>query len=75
MELSEELLEQYQTRYDAAIKEGQTIEVNEDLPYVDIEHNEDQTYFFQGEGAEDLLKTVPENIWPEVYLLAVSQEW
>jgi hypothetical protein len=55
--------------------EGQTVEINHGLPYVAVERGEDDTYFFQGEEASDLLDDIPDWINEEDFILWSSQGW
>jgi len=71
----EEIVKQYEERYEAEIKAGATIEINHSLPYVAIKMSNGDEYFFQGEEASNLLNEVPDYINEEVYLIASAQNW
>jgi hypothetical protein len=69
--------------YNEAIKRGQTIEVNNTLPYISINNNSDE-YFFQGDEAENFINeynqhiennVLHEDITIENWLLWLSQGW
>jgi len=69
------LVEQYEDRAAAEREAGTTIEINDLIPYVAIEYSNGESYYFQGDEAETLLKEVPDNIHAEDYILAMSQNW
>lgn len=59
---------------------GMFVGINRSLPWVDVnlgkdEHNEDVSYFFQGDEASDLLDEVPDWINEEDYILWIAQGW
>ena len=58
---------------------GMSVEINSSLPWVAVYLNPDDptedTFFFQGEEASDLLDEVPEWINEEDYILWSAQGW
>ena len=57
--------------------EGQYVEINHGLPWVEVNRGCDDTYFFQGEEASDLLDecdAMPE-VSEEDYILWSAQGW
>jgi hypothetical protein len=76
----QQVREMIQETAGAAREEGQTIEINERLPYVAINRGNDSDYFFQGEEAVDLLDEAEAaasvfNVSVEDYLLYSAQGW
>ena len=69
------LVNQYERRAEYERRDGGSIEINRVLPYVAVEMSDGSEYFFQGEEADDLLDTVPNNINEEDFLLAIAQNW
>jgi len=69
------LVNQYEERAAAERDAGTTIEINYGIPYVAIDYPNGESYFFQGDEADDLLNEVPDNINEEDYILAISQNW
>lgn len=57
--------------------EGQTVKINSGLPWVAIKRGEgpENTFFFQGEEAVDLLDSVPDDLNPEDCILWSAQGW
>lgn len=73
-DLPPKLLKQYISRAKKERTRGAKVVVNLRVPYVSVKIG-DQSYFFQGEQAENLLSEVPSNIDTEDYLLAIAQAW
>jgi hypothetical protein len=64
----------------SAREAGQTIEINNNLPYVAIDCNQGDEYFFQGDDAENLLDEAEKasmkfDVSVEDYLLHIVQGW
>lgn len=62
-------------RYNAEISAGATIKINSHIPYVAVTMSDNSEYFFQGEEAEELLNSVPENINEDEFIIAIAQGW
>ena len=76
----DELMAQVTETYKYCIAEGQSVTINHMLPWVEVnrgknEHGDDDTYFFQGEEASDLIDSCPEYLNEEEYILWSAQGW
>lgn len=75
MELSEEMLADYEARAKAERDAGGFIEINSHIPYVSVQMSDGSEYFFQDQEASELLDEVPDNISEEDYVFAIAQGW
>ena len=50
-----QIIESIKDSVSAALKAGQTIEINYGLPYIAIKRGEDDEYFFQGDEAAQMI--------------------
>lgn len=73
-ELPEWLVTQYKEIAAAAEAEGGSVVIDNMLGTVAVTVGDDE-YYFQHSSAADLLDSVPENIAPEDYILALAQNW
>lgn len=62
-------------RYNAEVSAGATIDINPHLPYIALKMSDNSEYYFQGDEAEELLDSVPENIQEEEFIVAIAQDW
>jgi hypothetical protein len=62
-------------RHDAELAAGGAIIINHSLPTVSIFLSDNNSFFFQGDEAAELLETVPDFVNEEVFLLAMAQGW
>ena len=69
------LVKQYERRAEAERDAGTEVDINENIPYIAVDFANGQNYYFQGHEAEELLNEVPDNLDPEDYILAISQNW
>jgi len=72
--LRERIKADYERMAEAARRQGMYVHIS-DYGYVSIYIDEDESYFLQGNEAQDLLSAVPSNIAPEDYILAIAQGW
>ena len=75
MKIPKWLIKQYEERFTNERNAGSEISIDAGLPSVSIEMRNGESYYFQEHDADSLLGTVPENISPEIFLLAVAQNW
>jgi len=73
--LPDKLSDQLEARAGAEREAGGSIDIDPVLPSVHIKMSSGNEYDFQEFEADELLATVPENIDPSDYLLAVAQNW
>lgn len=75
-DIPDRMIKDYTDTYEAAIEAGQDITVDASEPEVFVYHGDDgNEYNFKYDEATNLLLEVPPNIDPEIYILAVSQNW
>ena len=71
----EQLNADFETRYKAEIAAGGSVQINHRLPSVAVTLSDGEEYFFQGDGASNLLAEVPDFMDDEVFILASAQNW
>jgi hypothetical protein len=70
-----QLEKEYEAIYKAEKEAGGYIDINSSLPYIFVHCSDESEYYFQGEEAEEILASVPDDWINEVYILAQSVNW
>jgi hypothetical protein len=76
-EVPDFLVKQMEEAAEAMRQEGYKVEINTNVGYVavDLEGSPEESYFFQGDEAYDLLNEVPDNVGEEDYILWSARSW
>ena len=73
--LPENMVQDYETRAECEREAGGSVEIDNVLPTVAVTMSDGAEYFFQEYEASQLLDSVPDNISPEDFILAIAQGW
>ena len=61
--------------YDTAIKAGQKVEINKSLPYISIDINDHEQYFFQGEEAQSFIDEFQKHVEEGTLDSVTIEQW
>lgn len=73
--MQNDVFNNYRHRAEFERKAGGSVEINNQIPSVAVTLSGGLDYFFQGEEAENLLDSVPDELSAEDFILAIAQGW